>query len=172
MSFDAQHFWSRVSVGDIDVCWPFVGARTGGRTGDVYGYYGVLGSRKMVYAHRYAFCLSNGFDINELGRWDIVRHRCDNPVCCNPTHLIVGSQLQNATDMVDRGRSLRGEIGTNVILSENQVHEIRRRLANGERHADIAADFGVSRPTVSVIRSKKTWGWLESVDVIKIKSDN
>lgn len=172
MSSDAKHFWSRVLVGDIEECWPFEGARTGGRNGDTYGYYGVLGTGKMVYAHRYAFCLANGFDIADLGRWDIVRHECDNPTCCNPTHLVIGSQKENAQDMVTRGRSLRGEIATRVILSELQVHIVRRRLAAGHRHRDIAKDFGVSRPAVSLIHSGKNWGWLPSDGTYPADNDN
>lgn len=41
--------------------------------------------------------------------WDhdkhpLIRHTCDNPPCCNPDHLIPGTQLENMRDMYERGR--------------------------------------------------------------------
>lgn len=34
----------------------------------------------------------------------VIRHKCDNPPCCNPDHLEVGTQADNLADMVSRGR--------------------------------------------------------------------
>lgn len=45
-------------------------------------------------------------------------------------------------------------------LTENQVREIRRRIATGERDALIAPDFNVSRSLIYCIRTNKTWEWL------------
>ena len=35
----------------------------------------------------------------------IVRHTCDNPRCCNPHHLILGTRKDNTADMISRGRA-------------------------------------------------------------------
>ena len=161
----SNNFWSKVLIRSQDECWPYQGARTGGRNGETYGIYSRLRSepgKRNVYAHRLAYCLENGLDPDELPRTTVIRHRCDNPVCCNPRHLESGTQADNANDMKIRGRSRKGENATRVVLTESQVHDIRRLLASGERQESIAARYGVSRPTISLIKSGKNWGWLKT----------
>lgn len=34
----------------------------------------------------------------------VVRHACDRPECCNPGHLLVGTQKDNAKDASKRDR--------------------------------------------------------------------
>lgn len=156
-----DRFWLKVQVGDLGECWPFTGARSGGRSGDDYGYFRLSQPRRMnVYAHRLAFCLALGICITELTREDVVRHGCDNTICCNPMHLLHGTQAENAQDMADRGRSLRGERGTKVKLTEAQVHQVRHRLAAGDTPTEIARDLPVGRHAIMLIESGENWGWL------------
>lgn len=64
------------------------------------GGYGVVKHEgKKWKAHRLAYTLAFG-DPGELN----VLHRCDNPPCVNPAHLFVGTQADNAQDMVRKGR--------------------------------------------------------------------
>ncbi len=86
-------FWSLVQVGAADECWPFIGHIDR----DGYGKYHGHG------AHREAFRLANG-RTPEMS----VLHSCDNPPCCNPTHLYEGTQQQNIADRVARRRSAAG----------------------------------------------------------------
>ena len=37
----------------------------------------------------------------------VVMHTCDNPACCNPHHLVVGTQSDNIKDCVSKGRFSR-----------------------------------------------------------------
>lgn len=87
----------RVDKRGPDECWPWIGAanREGG-----YGYLstGGRGGRK-VYAHRVAWELANGRPVPD---GMVVRHSCDNPPCCNPAHLSIGTMLDNANDMLTR----------------------------------------------------------------------
>jgi DNA-directed RNA polymerase specialized sigma subunit len=55
----------------------------------------------------------------------------------------------------------RGEDHKSAKLSENQVREIRARLALNHRQIDIAADYGVSQMTISRIARRYTWAWLD-----------
>lgn len=89
-----SRFWSRVRKGSA--CWEWVGARhTGG-----YGAISVNGHQER--AHRVSWMIHHG-EIPD-GLW--VLHRCDNPPCVNPAHLFVGSDADNLSDAIAKGRRL------------------------------------------------------------------
>jgi hypothetical protein len=85
-------FWLRVDSSSADGCWEWTGRRV-----DEYGQFDIFGSSWK--AHRFAWMLTNG-DPGDL----CVCHSCDNPPCCNPAHLFLGTKQDNAMDMVDKGR--------------------------------------------------------------------
>ena len=41
----------------------------------------------------------------------VVRHTCDNPRCCNPAHLILGTDKDNTDDMLTRNRYSPNAVG-------------------------------------------------------------
>lgn len=61
----------------------------------------VEGQEFRVQAHRLAYWLANG----PIPEGKLVRHLCHNPSCCNPAHLVVGTNQDNSDDMVKAGRS-------------------------------------------------------------------
>lgn len=92
-----ERFWSHVdrSAGP-DACWPWMASRN--RLG--YGQFWVAGH--YVGSHRYALSLRLGRAIAPgLQSNHVV---CDNPPCCNPTHLAEGTQADNQADMAAKGR--------------------------------------------------------------------
>lgn len=104
-NFDAI-FWSRVDQsGGPDACWPWT-AKINKRRGG----YGVanLPGRKERRAHRVAYELAAGMT-EPLSSDQKILHSCDNPPCCNPRHLSVGTQAENQADMAAKGRSLKGK---------------------------------------------------------------
>lgn len=94
----AERFWPKVNK--TDGCWEW----TGSRTDKGYGKF-TQNEFGTSLAHRVAYLLDGG----ELQIGQVLRHYvCDNPPCVRPDHLRPGSQLQNITDMISKGRDRRG----------------------------------------------------------------
>ncbi len=145
-------FWSKVERRGPDECWPWRAAMT--RAG--YGMFSVAPG-KSAPAHRVAWNLTHG----PIAEGAEIRHKCDNRACCNPSHLLTGSHLQNMQDAVERGRIARGKRNASTRLTIAGVREIRRRGALGEGAKSISEDFPVARRTVHQILSRQTWAWVE-----------
>lgn len=94
----------------------------------------------------------------------VVRHTCNGGSgaygCVNIRHLRLGTQGENIRDMVEAGRSARGERNALHRLTEGDVQEVRRLLAEGATQKDIAAMFGVHKSTIGAIPRGRTWAWL------------
>lgn len=104
--------------------------------------------------HRLAYTLT----IESLGELCVL-HKCDNPGCCNPGHLFLGTQADNVRDMEEKGRTRRqkGETNGQAKLTATNVREIRRRCASGKAQQVIANAFGISNQTVSDICTGHSW---------------
>ncbi len=104
-------------------------------------------------AHRVAYYLEHG----ELGKQLCVCHRCDNPVCCNPRHLFLGTQAENLDDMIRKGRKALGEKVNFSKLKETQVREIRSLYQRGFTQQAIAEKYEVCRAAISLIVNRVNW---------------
>lgn len=141
----AERFWPKVKRAGPGECWLWTAST------DKHGYGQMSSSRGRApwKSHRVSYELHKGRIPSGL----VVRHRCDNPLCVNPAHLEIGTQADNAADMVRRGR-LNPKVLANLnhrrALSPEQVAVAKRRNAGGESKASIARDFGVDRTTVSL----------------------
>lgn len=151
-SIDA--FWSKVDRPNPDDCWNWLGARK------PKGYGNVRINGSYMLAHRVAWELSN-FDIPD---GYFVCHACDNPSCCNPKHLMLGSAKANFVDMVSKGREgytknkAIGERNFNSRLNRSAVLAIRTAYANKEKdQRQLAEEFGVSQSAISAVLRNKTW---------------
>jgi len=87
-----------------------------------------------------------------------VLHRCDIPACCNPAHLFLGTQSDNAKDMWIKERGNPGsplgqKLGPawNRQISVEQAHQIFNRYLEGETQRSIANDLGVTDVAISFI---------------------
>jgi hypothetical protein len=145
----AIRFWSHVDQsGGPDACWPWTLSQHLG-----YGTVGWDGRNRK--AHRVAFYLANG-------RWpsEDALHHCDNPSCCNPSHLFEGNQAANMADMKTKGRRkgiLAGEQNGRAKLTAEDAREIKRLLAVGMSQQKIADQYGVHQGQVSRIKLGKVW---------------
>lgn len=88
-------FWNKIEKSSEEDCWEWKYQR------DSKGY-GRLNS-KLVPTHiasRAAYILTYGHIPDEI----LVCHSCDNPPCCNPQHLFLGTEKDNFNDAVSKGR--------------------------------------------------------------------
>ena len=147
----ADRLWVKVDVRSPNECWPFIGKarKTGG--------YGVIrrGGRgsQMIGAHRAAYEVTHG-PIGDSSQ--VVMHSCDNPICCNPAHLSLGTTKDNVADMYEKGRQnpVVGDAHHGAKITDADVLVIR---AGGHTIADLSRRFGLTRSTIRAIRDGRTW---------------
>lgn len=142
----AQRFESKVMYEPNTGCWLWTGALNN----NSYGRLAIDNINKL--AHRISYQIYKG----EIPKDMLVCHHCDIPSCVNPDHLFLGTDLDNATDRMNKGRfrSLHGEENGSSKLTELQVREI---LTSSERNKDVAKRLDVSKQMVSQIRKRKIW---------------
>jgi len=138
-------FLSKLSIHGPDACWLWTGA--------VYNHgYGVFVWRgKLHGANRVAWEIAHGVDV-PAGMH--VLHSCDVPLCCNPSHLWIGTHKQNMDDMHKKGRAKIG------LLTPEQVREIRS-LFPQMMQKEIASKFKISAGVVSKLALGKTYQYVK-----------
>lgn len=149
----SERFWQKVDKsGGESACWPWSGAR------HPKGYGNFMATRRMTrIAHRLAYLLAHG----ELPSDKMVCHSCDNPACCNPAHLFLGSAKENSQDMVKKMRSPHGERQGHTRLSQREVQAIHRLNAMKRlTQREIGEAFGISQQTTNAIINKRNWKYI------------
>ena len=158
-------FWNKVSKdGPIHPvygqCWVWLSPLNH----NGYGQFMIAG--EVLRPHRYSYELHIG-DIPEgLG----VLHHCDNPSCVRPSHLFVGTALDNQRDKVSKDRQARGEGNARHKLTEEEVIEIRRRYKlRSNRYHDpvngqgaLAKEFHTTQANISIIVREVGWRHLKA----------
>jgi hypothetical protein len=151
----AARFWPKVDTsGGLDACWPWMASRLPERPGSngPFGHYGKIRVRRtdrpswdVEYAHRVAFLLCVGDVPDGLQ----VLHSCDNPPCCNPNHLFVGTAYANAIDRETKHRRPRD--GCKRKWTRDQEQAICTRYLSGEKVRSLCDGVGVPLGALGVI---------------------
>lgn len=120
------------------------------------GYGSLKVDGRETLAHRLMWELTHGSIPDDL----CVLHHCDNPPCCNPKHLFLGTKADNAQDALAKGRLYipRGEANGNAKLTAAQVRDIRRADDTAQH---LATRYGVSLALIGFVRQRKVWRHIE-----------
>ena len=132
-------FWNKVAVtADDNQCWLWL-ARCNKQG---YGLFRIFNN--MVSSHRVAWMYPDYVIPDGM----FILHSCDNPSCCNPKHLFLGTHQDNMEDMKRKGRqkSIKGQLHKGAKLSDDQVIEIRNLYATGTISQEkLGYRFGISQ---------------------------
>lgn len=126
-----ERMLKKVAVSDGCHIW------TGCKTPDGYPRVGRKGNPN-IRAHRYFYEQLHG----KIPEGQVVRHTCDNPLCLNPEHLILGTPDENVQDRSERAR-------THNHVSFEQVEEVKRLRALGLSQLKTANLVGCSQMFIS-----------------------
>jgi hypothetical protein len=150
------HFSNLLDRIDIDwdtQCWNW----RGHKTIDGYGRTSFYG--KLRLAHRlskFLFGHMRPKHFNDIHK--VVMHKCDNPACINPHHLVVGTQLENIADRHAKGRTRGGTSVWSARLTEDNVRSIRCEYKNSQRSAEeLALKHKVSVAQIKAIAYRQKW---------------
>ena len=162
-----KRFWSNIKISQPHRCWIWMG-----KSKTVFGY-GMfrekwtprIGRGKFRLSHIIAYRLIWG-ETNGLQ----VLHSCDNPSCCNPFHLALGTQMENIQDMIKKGRAkrLKGSQNPNAKIKESDVVKARKIAVPYSRtlgHSALARRLGISPANFNRIMNGKAWKHIQRNDV-------
>lgn len=154
-----ENFWARV-VGNRaqrNGCWNWTGATNS------TGYGSLTYQGEHCTAHRVAAFLTGLVDSIRAPRdrttSGFILHSCDNRLCCNPSHMRVGTYAENQLEAYARRRrtAYRGETHTNAKQTRESVALVRDLSVHGISQEDIAALLGVSQTSISLLLRRKTY---------------
>lgn len=143
-----ERFWNKVEKSGDDECWNWKASFR--KHSEKYGAFWMNGRHHP--SSRIAWILTNG----EIPHGYVVCHKCDNPSCCNPSHLFIGLPSDNDADRVAKGRQCRGSAQKGAILNETIVLVIRAMSENigMKKTAEIT---GIKYGTVRDVCARRSW---------------
>lgn len=167
MAWDAKlgrRFWTKVNHGDAMECWPWIARRN--QSG--YGTFKI--ADRSWLSHRVAWVLSVG----PIQTGMLVCHRCDNPPCCNPRHLFLGTVADNQLDAGRKGRTFlqrhpemaparripglkAGAKNGRAKITDLVIPEIRALRAQGLSQREIGERVGLCQQEISNILLGIRW---------------
>jgi len=152
--YTEKRLWEKVRKGTVAQCWPWLGFC------NEKGYGRVWINGKGYYAHRVIYQLANPGTIRRAAPKDrfasgFLRHKCDNPLCCNPAHLEIGTHADNMRDKLERGRqhTFMSIESPRAKLTAHDAQQIRLHRANGVTRKALALLYEVSVSTIKGVTS-------------------
>lgn len=120
-------------------CWLWPAAKS-------VRYGNITWKRKQRHLHDLVWFLFYGEKSKDLN----ICHVCDEGLCCNPTHLFLGTQSVNLIDASKKGRM-------NAKVQEKDIVAIR---SDPRPLKLIADDYGMTISGISKIKTRRNWFWV------------
>ena len=158
IDFAFERFWDKVKILGPDECWEWQASTDS----HGYGCFGIgIGSRKIEKSSRVAWMHCKG----PIPKGLHVLHDCDNPPCCNPKHLFLGTQSDNMTDCSKKGRlripHYKGSKNPASKLTEESVSNIKAKLRLGFTLRKLAQEYRVHITAISHIKQGRNWSHIQ-----------
>lgn len=178
-----ERFWNKVDKtpgqGPNGTCWLWLG----GTTDRGYGFFSARYPSIKIGAHKFAYLITRGVIPHKI----IVCHECDTPRCVRPSHLFLGTYVDNMQDARSKGRMATGDrSGTRLYperlprgdnnprrkyperyptgedhhkakMTVEKVKEMRSRKLNGESTIALALEYGIAVSSAKSIINRKHW---------------
>lgn len=146
---EISRFWNHVVIREPADCWLWT------KSTAPFGYGRFSTFKRHLKAHRVAWTVTHG----PIPSGMKVCHNCpdgDNTLCCNPSHLFLGTQKENMQDAAKKGRTYRKSVGVVFKLTEVDIPIIRER-SKIESARSIARDLKVSPSAITAILRGERW---------------
>ena len=110
-------------------------------------------TQRSELVHRVSWCLEHGDIPDGLE----VCHDCDTPRCVRPSHLFLGTNLDNAKDRAAKRRYQYGEANGQAKLTADLVRFVRAAATNGRSQRSLARELNISQSLISLVVLRKIW---------------
>lgn len=143
-------FWNKIKVLGNNDCWEWRAFKDK----DGYGQYSSWKDGDEQRVHRIMWILKFG----SIPKGALVCHKCDNPSCCNPNHLFLGTHRNNVEDKVSKNRQAKGMSHGRSKLTEEDIVKIRSRyIGKWGQITKLAKEYKVGYATMYSIIHNETW---------------
>ena len=142
---DIERFLSKIDRTEEADCWEWTAGKREG-----YGRFRI--GDNLYVATRLMWRLTHGIDPSS----QLVCHTCDNPGCCNPNHLFLGTDEDNNNDKEAKRRG-KHPAGENNGLAKLTTEDVISIYHSADAPADLGRKYGVTGENIRSIQAGRTW---------------